>query len=252
MSIALVISASAHASPWGAPDTFLIISRADYFRADLDATDTAPSGDFQRLESNTYFEWGLADRFTIGGKVVYGSSWLTRGGVTETVSGVSEYGGFLQYQIFQRNSDVGAVRIMGTAPSEFQSGVRPELASDGVDLEVAGLYGRTIRAADPKIFIGFETGYLRRFSDSADQIRNQTTFGVEPSENWLFLLDIFSAVSLGNADPGGADFDVVKAQPSIVYRPQKRWGLQLGLTEEVAGRNLELGRTVFLGLWTRF
>jgi hypothetical protein len=44
----------------------------------------------------------------------------------------------------------------------------------------------------------------------------------------------------------------VKIQPSLVYRFSRRWTVQAGVTEEIASRNLALGRTYFIGLWSAF
>lgn len=97
-----------------------------------------------------------------------------------------------------------------------------------------------------------ETGYRRRFGDSADQIKSQATVGVEPSSRLLFLLEGFSTFSLGNEKNDGVDYDIVKLQPSLVYRFSRQWAVQAGITEEIHSRNLEPGRTFFIGLWSTF
>ena len=247
---------TALASAWNIDDNrVLIISRADYFTADLAPTSimgTPVAGRFRRIESNTYAEFGLTKDITIGGKIFYGTSWLTRGTDTTTATGISELEGFAQYQVFRNDRHAGAIKVTGGIPSTLGSGAQPSLESNGAEGEIAALYGRTISYAPIKIFAATEIGYRKRFSDPADQARLLTTIGIEAHKKFLILFDTFSIKSLGNERPGGADFDIVKIQPSLLWRVSKRLSIQAGVSEEIAGRNIDLGRTVFLGLHTRF
>lgn len=248
--------ATAHASAWSRENgRLLIIARADYFTSDLGLINVGGadvSGMFERFESNTYLEYGVTDRWMIGGKVFYGTSWLTRGPDTETASGVTEYEAFAQYQIFRNAFHAGAIKVAGGVPSDFESGARPSLETDGFDLEAAALYGRTLSFEPVATFINVELGYRKRISDAADQLRFLTTIGIEPSNRWALLLDTYSVKSLQNERNNGVDFDVIKIQPSVVWSASKRFSIQAGVTEEVAGRNINLGRTYFIGLRTQF
>ncbi len=249
-------SSAASASPWArANNELIIISRADYFKADLGPVNTINGivdSHFERLISNTYVEYGLTDTITLGGKALYGTSWLTRGGATETASGFSEVEAYVQHQVFRSPIHAGAVRLAVARPANFASGARPELQSNGIDMDVSALYGRNIINTPVKVFTATEVGYRKRISDSADHIRVDATIGLEPSENFLFLFDFFSTISMQNESVGGADFDIVKIQPSLLWRIRPMWAFQVGMTEEISGRNISTGRTYFFGLWSRF
>lgn len=252
----LAMTGPGSASPWTRDKSeLLIISRADYFKADLPPVDKGSrlvESRFQRLESNTYSEFGLTSDIMIGGKLVYGTTWLTRGAETETATGFSEIESFGQYQVFRRELDAGAIRVAATIPSRFSSGVRDGLQTDGVDIDASLLYGRNLVSGDVKIFSTIEAGFRKRTGDAADQVRLQSTIGLEPDDTWLILIDAFATLSLRNETPGGADFDIMRIQPSVLYQFSRRWGVQVGVTEEISGRNLALGRTFFIGLWSRF
>ncbi len=207
---------------------------------------------FDRFESNTYFEYGLTDKITVGGKALYGTTWFRRDAEVDTANGFSEIEGFAQYQFRRDSRHAASVRVAISKPAHFRSGARTILQGDGVDAEVAALYGRNIVFEPIKIFTAIEIGYRKRFGDSADQIKSQATIGVEPSKRLLFLLEGFSTVSLRNEINAGVDYDVLKVQPSLVYRVGRQWRIQAGVTEEIHGRNLELGRTYFIGLWSEF
>lgn len=245
-----------HASPWSRDNgELMIISRADYFRSDLENVSVGGvdvDGKFERLESNNYVEYGVTNRLTVGGKVFYGTSWLTRGASVESNSGFTELEAFAQQQVFRNDRHAGAVKVAVGIPAGLEAGVRSGQQSDGADLEVAFLYGRSLTFEPIKTFAAVEVGVQKRFSDAADQLRFLTTFGIEPSDRWVLLVDTFSVKSLSNEQPGGADFDVIKIQPSIVWRATKRFSFQLGASREVAGRNIDLGSTYFVGLRTRF
>lgn len=245
----------ADASPWGRePGRLFLSTRADYFLARADAGDPLALGQqrFERIESNAYAEFGVARRATIGLKVVYGTSSYFDGFETISASGFSEIEGFVQRELARDDAQVLAVRVAGGAPSRFASGVRPGLANDGADVEARLVYGRTMLLRPVKIFAAAETGYRRRFGDGANQFRGDLTVGVEPSRRLLAMVEMFSTASLGDAAPGGADYDVVKIQPSLAWRATRRWSLHAGVTLEAWGRNLLLGDTWFLGLWAEF
>ena len=255
LSAAAALSGAADASSWNREDgRLLLISRVDYFTADLGTVGLAGEdveARFERLESNTYLEYGLTDRVMIGGKAFYGASWLTRGATVETASGFSEYEGFAQVQAFRSPRHAGAIKLAAGSSANFGSGARPSLQSDGVDAEIAGLYGRTFTYAPVVTFVSTEFGYRRRFGEAADQLRLLTTFGAD-FDRVTILVDTFSVKSLRNEEPGGADFDVFKLQPSVVVPFAKRFAIQAGVSWEAAGRNIDLGETYFLGLWTKF
>ncbi|MEM6539226.1 MAG: hypothetical protein AAF668_16035, partial [Pseudomonadota bacterium] len=59
-------------------------------------------------------------------------------------------------------------------------------------------------------------------------------------------------LSVRNETPGGADFDIVKIQPSLVWRFSPSLSVRAGGLFEIAGRNLSLGRGAFIALWTEF
>lgn len=249
-----IISTSSSASPWARTDgEILIISRAEYFSTDLTPANVGePIGQFQRLESNNYFEYGLTESVTIGGKAIYGTTWLNNAAVSQSQSGFSELEGFGQYQILRSNKHAVSIRVAAATPVQLQSGARTSLMGKGVDLDFSALYGRDLLFKPVKIFTAAELGYRKNIGENADQIRTQITFGIEPHRRVLVLVEAFGTMSMQNHQKDGADFDIVKLQPSLVIKATERWSIQAGLNREVAGRNLELGRTFFIGLWSRF
>lgn len=252
--------ASSSASPWARPSgELLTISQTNYFanrQVFQDGTGDNVTQRFQRIETDIYLEYGLSSSVTIGAKAAYGNAWLTRGDDVETAAGFSEFGGFAQYQLLRKDNSAGAIRLGVSAPSNFNDGVREGLQSDGVDADISILYGRNLSNAPFKVFASIHTGYRKRFGDAADQIRIQTALGAEPNQRWLILMQSFTELSMRNEAPNGADYDVAKLQLSVVRylgAPETgRWSIQAGINEEITGRNLALGRSLFFSLWRRF
>ena len=243
------------ASPWSREDDQLFISsRTDYFiaRSDAPIPPSTVLPRFERVETHAYFEFGVTKRAMVGGKLIYGSSTYVDGFFASAGSGFSEIEVFAQRQIFRSERHALGVSLTAGAPIPLETGVRPGLHSDGADLEARVLYGRDFFAKPFKVYATAEAGYRRRFGDAADQIRADVLLGIEPVKNLLLLTQVFSTVSLRNEDLEGADYDVVKVQPSLVWSFSRRWSLQAGVTHEAAGRNLLRGDAFFVGFWTVF
>lgn len=255
-AVLVCATTAARASPWTrSKNQFLFISRADYFSTDLKdiSVDGAlVDGEFERVETNNYIEYGLTDAITVGGKAFYGTNWLRRGSETETESGFSEIELFAQQQVYRDPRHAVAVKLTTAGPTAFTSGIRPDLENKDFDVEASALYGATIVYRPVRLFAAAEAGFRKRFGAPADQVRFLTTIGFEPSGRWVFMLDTFSIKSLENEAPGGVDFDVFKVRPSVSWRASSRVAVQAGIEEELAGRNIVQGRTFFIGLWTRF
>ncbi|WP_375202228.1 hypothetical protein [Hyphococcus sp.] len=255
-AIALLLTAmagaNAHASPWARLDgEILVISGVNYFRSDLSSQD--PNGGlFESIESDTYFEFGLTDDITIGGKAIYANSSLTNSAGNFNDSGFSEIEAYGQYQFLRTMTHAASVKLSAGKPAAFQSGARNNSGGSGADVELAALYGRNVMYEPVKIFVAAEAGFRKRLGDNADIVRTQGTIGIEPSKHWVLLLETFAAVSMRNEDAAGADYDIVKIKPSVIYRFNRRWAIQAGVTEEVADRNLARGRTYFFSLWSAF
>ena len=259
--IALIVSAlalsigPAVASPWPrGKDRLFIATKTNYFRSTSDETPAGAGGRpfFQRFDGDLYAEYGLFRDLTLGAKVVYGNATFYDGFFESHVDGVAEIEASVQYAIFNGRAGALSVKATGITPTRFEEGGRPGVFSDGLDAELRILYGRTLIEEPFKVYASAEAGYRRRFGDGADQVRGDLLVGLQPIRQALVLLEAQSRMSLRNEAPGGADYDVVILQPSLVYRAARRWSVQGGVSYEAAGRNLQRGVGYFIALWTEF
>jgi hypothetical protein len=247
---------NAMASPWPREKGRLFLStRGAYFSADGDSS-LAGALDrprFERVDSEVYAEYGLTRKATLAAKVVYSDATYFDGFDARGASGFSEIEVGAQHGILRRTGQSLAVKISAsTFPAGLEDGSRPGDFGEDIDAELRVLYGRDLALKPFKIYATAETAYRRRFGDGADQGRADLLLGLEPFKRTLILLEAQSRWSLGNEEPGGADYDVVALQPSFVWRQTKRWAVQIGLTHEAAARNLDRGTGYFLALWSEF
>ena len=251
---ALLAPASADAAAWNRDKgDFFVLSRIDYFRATGNFLASTPDGEsdrFERFETNTYTEYGLNDRVTLGGKLVYGTTTISNQFESVTLNGFSEIEGFVQTKLWRNNQSAASLRFSGAAPSRIEPGT-PGIVTDGAAAEIRALYGRNL-SIEPKVYVNFEVAYRRRFGPPADETRFDATIGYEPVPRLLLLLQSFNTIALRNEEPGGTDFDVYRIQPSLVWRASRRWSVQVGAIHDYAGRNFARGNTVFIGLGTSF
>ncbi|MFN0025223.1 MAG: hypothetical protein ACKVS5_15135 [Parvularculaceae bacterium] len=240
-------SASAEASPWNRTDGGLFVaSRIEYFRS------STPVSAYSRVDSDTYLEWGLTERWMAGGKTAYGTAFVTNANGTSTIAGFGESEVFVQRQIQRAKHSATAVRVAGVWSGDQTQGAPPGEETGGIDADVRALHGRDVVLQPFKIFVAAEAGYRRRFSGAADQVRAEALVGLEPSTRLLVLLESQLIVSLRNNDMGFDDFDLFKAQASVVWRATRRWALVAAARTEFAARNIEPGDAVTLGLWSEF
>lgn len=241
------VASAADASPWNRPDgDVFLANRIDYFRSSTDVSSYA------RIDSDGYVEWGVTDRWMVGGKAVWGTAFVTDAGGRRTVSGFGESDLFVQRQLKRGAHSASAVRLAGVRSGAVAAGARPGEQSGGFDVDVRALHGRDILLQPFKVFVAAEAGYRHRLSGAADQARGEFLVGVEPSRRFLVLLETQSIISIQNNKPDFDDFDLHKAQVSLVWRASRRLAVVAGARTEFAGRNIEPGDAFSLGFWTQF
>jgi hypothetical protein len=246
-AIAALSAPPAAASPWnrGDGDIFLA-NRLDYFRSSTDVST------FARLDSDSYVEWGVTDRWMAGGKAVFGTAFIEDATGARTVSGFGESDIFLQHQIQRGEHSATALRLAGVWSGDVTDGARPGEQAGGFDIDLRALHGRDVILNPFKIFVAAEAGYRHRLSGASDQARAEFLIGIEPSRRFLILLEAQSIISLRNNAPGFDDFDLFKAQGSLVWRATGRWSLVAGARTEFGARNIIPGDAFLLGFWTEF
>ncbi len=246
-AVAALGAAAATASPWNRGDgDIFIANRLDYFWSS-----TAVST-YARLDSDAYVEWGVTDRWMAGGKAVFGTAFIEDTTGARTVSGFGESDVFLQRQFQRGEHSATALRLAGVWSGDVTDGARPGEQTGGFDIDLRALHGRDVILSPFKVFVAAEAGYRHRLSGASDQARAEFLIGIEPSRRFLILLEAQSIISIRNNAPGFDDFDLFKAQGSLVWRASRRWSLVAGARTEFGARNIIPGDAFLFGFWTEF
>lgn len=244
---ATVCASSAQASPWNRDDGAVFTSTvANFYVAKTD------DAKYERYDSETYLEFGVTPDWMVGGRVSFGTS-LTQGvDFGASATGLNEAEIYAQRQIQRGAHSATALKVAGVRSGSLSVDAQTGAPTPNMEIEFRALHGRDLIVAPVKVFATAEAGYRRRFGGDADEIRADALIGVEPSADWLILLEAQSIISLQNERFGYADFDLYKGQASIVWRKSRRWSLVAGARQEFAGRNIETGTGFFLGMWSEF
>lgn len=246
-AVAAFGASPATASPWNRGDgDIFIANRLDYFRSSTEISSYA------RLDSDAYVEWGVTDRWMAGGKAVFGTAFIEDAGGARTVSGFGESDLFVQRQLQRGAHSATALRLAGVWSGDVTDGARPGEQAGGFDIDLRALHGRDVILKPFKVFVAAEAGYRHRLSGASDQARAEFLVGIEPSRRFLILLEAQSVISVRNNAPGFDDFDLFKAQGSLVWRATGRWSLVAGARTEFAARNIVPGDAFLFGFWTEF
>ena len=215
---------------------------------------------FTKLEINPYLEYGLRDDLTL----VIDAFW--RSLRFSDRFGNSHNAGFADPEIGLRyrlsppeTQTVWSVQGLVKLPVTSSSGT-PELGNDQTDVEARLLVGRGFSVGTSSGFWNIEGAYRFRSEAPADEIRLDATLGYNLSPRWLVLGQIFTIRGLRNGSPievrGNPtidpNFDLYKAQLSVVYRVGPMLRVQAGYLHDLAGRNTGAGGGVLLSFWLSF
>ena len=240
------LAGAAHASPWNrdAGDLFTITRNA-WFAASADNPDGTERR-FEQASAELYTEYGVTDRVMAGAKVIYAWQTTDDGLREDRLDGFAEAEGFVQGQL--ATWEGGALALIATvaAPTSTTSRLIDGRAFErdaraGAAVLAGWDLGRsfaTVRAG-PDVSLGID----------AHTLRVEGTLGRRVGERTVLLGEAYLTQSLGGADPGGADFSVLRAGPSVVLPVWRAVRMQLGATFDVTGEDVDLGASGFVAFW---
>ena len=217
------------------------------------------NGQFRQLAFNPYLEYGLTRRYTL---VVNVNAPLLR--YSNQYRATSSAGlGDIEVGIRRRLISLESPwAISGQITTQFPaySATRnPAPGNHQEDVEARLLIGRGATWAQHHVFWDAEAAYRYRSGPPADQFRTDLTGGLNLTPRFMAMGQMFVIKSLRNGDPftttnpnAQSDFDLYKAQLSLVTTLGHGTRLQVGWNDAFAGRNTGGGHTAILGLWKSF
>lgn len=262
---ALVICALAGLAPpradaaWPQPrgEALIITTLSDY-RADarFDAAGLrAPAAAYRKQELSIYGVYGVTQSLSLGAQPTFTRLYARPipGATRQTTNALSHIELFARQRVWAGDDWVLSVQGLIKLPAAKAVEREPLIEASNRDTEARLLFGQSGRLFGREHFSVAEAGWRARSNGASDQLRTGLTYGIRPWPRWQLIAQNFSTLSTrrnGNPDP--FNFDLHKAQLSILRDLPRGFSVQLGGYSEYAGRNIGAGDALFVALWSRF
>jgi hypothetical protein len=266
IALGLVLAWSLHGAAWTQEQghgqiilNFSFMDSSRWFDASRKLQSFGDHGSFRQVELNPYVEYGLNSKTTLVLNTLvpwmryandYGSA--GSGGLGDTELGVRR-------RLTGESRTVVSLQFTVKFPM-YSAARTPAPGNHQVDLEPGVTVGRGGTLAARHVFAGGGAAYRRRNGAPADQFRSDVTVGMDFNRRFTGLVQYFGITGLRNGAPvrtGGnpnvqSDFDLYKAQFSVVTRIQSHIRFQMGWVASFAGRNTGAGGALLAALWRDF
>jgi hypothetical protein len=164
--------------------------------------------------------------------------------------GYSEFGG--RVRIWSNDAWVASVQTTFRMPGTFDRTNGAAIGYYDPELDIRGLVGYIFKLGTWPAFIDVEAAQRERFDGPPDEFRADATFGIQPADKWLILLQSFNVISEGHGTWGIPSFAYYKFEASGVYALTPALSLQLGVVTTYAGRNALQENGLVFGVWYKF
>lgn len=229
----------------------LIITTALFDRATAwfdDGADRREGGDYRKLESAFFLEYGLTDRFTFVGRVAWQDVTRIDAGLVDSANGFASSEAGLRYAAWRRGGGVVSVQGVLLLPGEAENIADLPLGEGGLGGELRLLAGYSTSQTS---FFDSQLAYRWRETPDPDEVRLDLTAGWRPRPQLLLMAQSFSTWSTGDIVPGRREFAQHKLQISAAWEFESGT-LQAGLIATPAGRNAIAEEAIQVSWWRRF
>jgi hypothetical protein len=210
-----------------------------------------PSPRYSKDDLQGVVEYGVTDAFT-----VIMSPSLQHVSVAapfegqRTGLGYTDFGGRLR--LWSNDSWVVSVQAIAYVPGTFDRSSSASIGYYDPEADVRGLIGHSFKVGAWPAFVDFEMAQRVRLEGPPSEFHADATFGFQPSDRWLILLQSFNVISEGAGTWGIPSYSYYKFQPSAVYALTPAVSLQLGAFTTYAGRNSIQENGAVLSVWYKF
>jgi hypothetical protein len=218
------------------------------------------AGRFRQIEFGDYIEIGMPHRFTLVLNLPAAALEYQDQFHKQQSGGLGDMEVGLRRRLNRTNSAWAlSGQLTVTAPL-YSASVDPAPGNHQEDVEGRFLAGHGAEWDERHWFWDAEAAYRYRTGAPADQLRGDLTGGVEAVRRCMLLGQFYSIKGLRNGQPltansnpnAQSDFDLYKAQGSLVVRVLHKTRVQMGWGHTLAGRNTGRGGGYVLGLWQSF
>lgn len=243
--------------------------RTNHFIDDAGRSHRQPA--FAKQEWNTYAEYGWKEDITLGANLFvhrlaadyrrYEATSPTVVHGTDDNYGLADTEFFLRKRLWQGlalgNHSVLSVQPLLKLPSLYQNGGNPRSGTDNFDAEIQLQGGMSFEFLNRHHFATLGLAYRKRMGDWGDQFKTDATLGFSLTPHFTLLVQQFMTQRSGdtaaaNSSSEVSDYDLIKAQASIVYHLTTDTHIQFGGFRHMHARNTGDGEGVLLSLWKEF
>ncbi len=211
----------------------------------------SPAPRENKIESQTYAEYGLTDGLTFVGQMSVER--YAFGPPTKDVFFGFDYSGAgLRARLWSDDAWVFSLEA-----SAYVSGARDATrpAQDGntaPDADARAELGRNLTLFGSPAFIDAQAGYRFRTAGPPGEWHGDLTLGVNWTARTQILMQTFNTVSNGAGAPGFVPWESHKGQLSVVYALNENWSVQIGGFATLYRRNTDSEYGGLVAVWRRF
>lgn len=225
----------------------------NYYTADPNFTD---------MNLGNYLEYGLTDTLSLINSIYYKQirntydSASTSTTTTTTTSGIADIEIGLKQRLAEGAYGILSHQALAKIPGLYDKNGELPLGNGQLDMEYRLLYGLSLWRLFPG-YANFEAGYRYRAETPSDEFRYLAEVGVNITKQFYARVKLDGIVSMNNAD-NVADksgnpttiyqFDLQKLDTSLGYKLTDTWGLEMGYTPTLSGKNAAEGTTYSVGV----
>lgn len=227
---------------------FNYYSADDEFNKSGDRTDFANDGYFRDVNLNNYIEYGLLDNLTLINSMYYKAIKKKDDEREQKTWGVGDIDLGAKSQLTQIGNGILSSQALFKFPWTYDRDDDLPLGNGQVDFELRLLYGRSLYPHVPG-YCNIELAYRWRLQDPSDEVRYLIEFGMDFTKQFYGRIKLDGIYSMDNGEHFDAsgnpaatnNFDLGKLDMTLGYKLSKEWGLEIGCTPEIYGKNTAAG-----------
>ena len=207
---------------------------------------------FTKSEIESYLEYGLTPKLTIGGDIDLAG--VTNGAINSPGfdnAGLNSAEIFARALLYKGDSTVISIEPGIDFPVELSS----DLTGDGDKPipEVKLDFGYGFDAYDQHHFFDASVKYRKRDDNGLDDmVKFQATLGLALTDEYMVYLEASREQNLGTVNTTQGNYNLTKPQISFLYSPDEIITHQVGVFADVEGANIGAGYGLFYSFWYNF
>ncbi len=204
-----------------------------------------------RVEAQTYAEYGLADRLTLVGQAALECYELSAPSA-DVFRGFDYSGIGLRAGLSSTDALVISAEAMGFAPGARDVSRPAQTGNTGGAGEVRALVGYNFTLGAAPAFLDGEGAFRLRSAGPPNEWHIDATLGLKPSPRVMWLLQGYSTISAGSGSAMFPAWSSHAVQLSLVYALDEHWSVQAGAFTTVATVTTNSQRGFVAAVWRKF